>query len=147
MMTLGANPTDIFGKSLLSDREAALLSYVTKFAYTFIVPGISWRIPGAIRTSLDNIAVLAETRQLNEQLFHRFSEGFGIVYGEREGFRFDPERAGRGQSPCSPPLHRCPRGDHTRIGGGRKVERIGVREDSGQERTEERKENRTAADP
>jgi hypothetical protein len=39
------------------------------------------------------------------------------------------------------------RGDHTEVGGERKMRGPGVRDESGQDHTEERKENRIARDP
>jgi hypothetical protein len=119
MMTLRANPADIFGKPLLSDRGAALLCYGRQFrAYfhcvwhllenygsnkcfgTFVrrltfATGDQDFSETIVRT-IDDLAVIAEMRQLNEQLFYKFSEEFGIVSGEWEGFRFAPERTGRG---------------------------------------------------
>jgi hypothetical protein len=40
-----------------------------------------------------------------------------------------------------------PRWDRTEVDGERKIRRAGAREDSGQDRTEERNENRIVTDP
>jgi hypothetical protein len=119
MMRLGVREADMFGKPLLSDRGVALMSYGTRFTVHF--HGVwhllenygsnQWFTPVArmiafatcennfneqVSRTLDDLTALVALGELNQRIFNRFSEEFGIIQNGAE-FRFDPDLAGHGQ--------------------------------------------------
>jgi hypothetical protein len=120
MIQLGVQEEHIYGKPLLSDRGAAVLSYGRRFRrhfhcvwhllenygsnkwFTTFVRRIAFAtckndFDEQISRIVEDLTVLAEQGNLNNAMFERFSAEFGIIRDD-EGFRFDQERAGVGQS-------------------------------------------------